>query len=168
MKNRFNISHANGRLSVYRWRGERFVDTCVLQKNRLGSGSVLVWGGILDGLKTRLNVEHGNLNAKGYMNHFRVPEALPFIQTLQQDNADPHTARKTEQFLQRDHINVLPWPAINQALNPVEHILDGLGRRVLQQNITTIQELRNALQAAWNNLILTSSGVRETVCNGDL
>lgn len=42
-ESRFNLSHADGRVRVYRRRGERFADACVLQRNRFGGGSVMVW-----------------------------------------------------------------------------------------------------------------------------
>ena len=46
----------------------------------VGGESVMVYRGILGGLKTRLVVVHGNLNAPGYMNQILVSEAVPFIQ----------------------------------------------------------------------------------------
>ena len=50
---RFNLSHADGRERVYRRRGERFADACVIERDRFGGASVLVCGGIMGG-KTRL------------------------------------------------------------------------------------------------------------------
>ena len=50
---RFNRSHADGRERVYHHRGELFADGCVIERDRFGGGSVLVWGGILGGYKTR-------------------------------------------------------------------------------------------------------------------
>jgi hypothetical protein len=35
-------------------RGERFADACVLERDRFGGGSVMVWGGISHGLKSPL------------------------------------------------------------------------------------------------------------------
>ena len=43
---RFNLSHADVR--VYRRRGERFIDACVIERDRFGGGSVFVWGGIME------------------------------------------------------------------------------------------------------------------------
>ncbi len=34
------------------------------------------------------------------------------------------------QYLQQQHIDVLPWPALSSDLAPIEHIWDELGRRV--------------------------------------
>ena len=76
---RFNLSHADGRIRVYRRTGERYADCCVIQRDRFGGGSVMVWGGICGGRKTRLLVLDGNLNAQRYINEVLVPEVIPFL-----------------------------------------------------------------------------------------
>lgn len=157
-ESRFNLSHSDGRARVYRRKGERYTDACVLQRNRFGGGSVMIWGGIMGGRKTRLVVVNGNLNAQGYINQILAPEAIPFIQrhgarvTLQQDNARPHTARVTQRYLRQNNVNVLPWPANSPDLNPIEHIWDVLGRRVHRRHLLNVQDLRNALVAEWQNV----------------
>ena len=62
-ESRFSLYRADGRKRVYRRRGERFTDACVMENDRFGGGSVMVWGGIAHGLKTPLVVVNGNLNA---------------------------------------------------------------------------------------------------------
>ena len=47
---RSNLSHDR----VYRRRGERFADACVIERDLFGSGSVLVWVGMMGGNKTGL------------------------------------------------------------------------------------------------------------------
>lgn len=155
-ESRFNLSHHDGRVRVYRRRGERFADACVLQRNRFGGGSVMVWGGIMANRKTDLVFVQGNLNAQGYINQVLRPVAVPFINahghaTLMHDNARPHTERLTQQFLNGNGVNVLPWPALSPDLNPIEHIWDALGRRVRSRHdVNNLDELRNALQVEWN------------------
>jgi hypothetical protein len=39
-------------------------------------------------------------------------------------------ARICRQFLNRNNVNVLPWPAASPDMNPIEHIWDYLGRKV--------------------------------------
>jgi hypothetical protein len=47
-------------------RGERFADACVLERDRFGGGSVMVWGGISHRLKSPLIVITGNLTDVRY------------------------------------------------------------------------------------------------------
>ena len=117
----------------------------------------MVWGGIMDRRKTNLTVLQGNLNAQGYINQILQPEAVPFLQRhgpaiLMHDNASPHVARICRQFLNRNNVNVLPWPALSPDMNPIEHIWDSLGRKVrAKENVRNLRDLENALIQEWNN-----------------
>ena len=59
---------------------EHFADACIIERGRFGGGSVLVWGGIMGGNKTRLIVINGNINAQTYIIDVLAVEALPFIE----------------------------------------------------------------------------------------
>ena len=61
--------------------------------------------------------------------------AVPLLQRrgpaiLVHDNARPHVARICQQFLNRNNVNVLPWPAVSPDMSPIEHIWDYLGKNV--------------------------------------
>ena len=93
------------------------------------------WGGIMGRRKTDIIVVQGNLSAQGYINQILQPEAVPFLERhgparLMHDNARPHVARICQQFLNRNNVNVPPWPAVSPDINPIEHIWDYLGRNV--------------------------------------
>ena len=62
-ESRFNLSHHDGRIRVFRRRRERFADNCLIERDRFGGGSVMVWGGIMGRRKTNLIVVEGYLNA---------------------------------------------------------------------------------------------------------
>ena len=108
--------------------GERFADACVIERDRFGGGSVLVWGRIMGGNKTRLIVINGNINAQTYINDVLAVEDLPFIQfhgpnvTFMRDNSPPHSAAITRQFLAISNVSVLDWPANSPDLNPIEQV----------------------------------------------
>lgn len=157
-ESRFVVSFADGRVRVYRRWNERFAQCCVQERDRFGVGSVMVWAGIIYNQKTDLVIVPGNLNAVGYVNILRN-NLLPFLQNrgpgviLQQDNARPHTARLTTQFLAQSGVNVLPWPAVSPDQNPIEHMWDELGRRVRNNHqINNVNDLRNALLIEWQNI----------------
>ena len=64
----FSVSHADGRVRVYRRRNERYAQCFIRERDRFGGGSVMVWGGIMGNGKTDLVVVQGNLNAQRYVN----------------------------------------------------------------------------------------------------
>ena len=134
-ESRFNLSHHDGRIRVFRRRGEHFADKCLIEKDRFGGWGVMVWGGIMGRRKTNLIVVQGSLNAQGYINQILQPEAVPFLQRhgpaiLMHDNARPHVARICRQFLNRNNVNALSWLAVSLDMNPIDYIWDYLGRNV--------------------------------------
>ena len=113
----------------------------------------------MGGYKTPLIVIYGNINVQTYLNDVLAVEPLPFIQfygpnvTFMHDNARPHSAAITKQFLATNNLNVLDWPANSPDLNPIEQVWDELGRRVQRNHaIHTVNDLATALQVEWANL----------------
>ena len=133
-ESRFTLYRADGRRRVYRRRGERFADACVIERDRFGGGSVMVWGGIAHGIKSQLIVVAGNMTAVRYRDEILRPVAVPLVQQrnliLQQDNARPHVARVCQDFLANNSIAPLAWPPYSPDLTPIEHMWDELERRV--------------------------------------
>ena len=153
----FNVYENDGRMRVFRVRNERFRDNCVIETNRFGGGSVMIWGGISLNTKSNCVVIYGNLNAIRYQQEILIPECIPHIRAtrgmrLMQDGAPCHTARATMGLLANQRINVLPWPALSPDLNPIEHIWDVIGRNVRERNCRTVQELERAVVQEWNNV----------------
>ncbi|GFX30459.1 transposable element Tcb2 transposase [Trichonephila clavipes] len=73
----------------------------------------------------------------------RFPGAI-----FQQDNARPHTARVSQEFLRT--VTTLPWLALSPDLYPIKHIWDHLGWRV--GHPTSLIELKARLQQIWNEM----------------
>jgi hypothetical protein len=46
------------------------------------------------------------------------------------ENARPRRSRAVTAYLQSEAVTSVPWPAMSQDLNPIEHIWDMLGRRI--------------------------------------
>lgn len=180
-ESRYVLDFNDGRVRVRRLPTERFLDCCIVEHDRYGGGSLMVWGGISWTGRTDLVRINGTLTAERYVNEILEPIALPAIQqgngvTLQQDNARAHTARLTTTFLRNNNVNCLPWPARSPDLSPIEHVWDILGRKVYDPELyplppATLDELEGRLHREWQRLpqadiqnLLLSMGRRLTEC----
>ena len=166
------LSRADGRARVWRCRGDRNNEACVQQFNRWGGRSVHVWAGITQFGGTNLVFFNRKFNAQTYVQDVLAPVVVPFMNqqiqgrgTLQQDNARPHTAIHTRNFLATSNINVLDWPAISSDMAPIENIWDELKRRIYARvpapqtvahlRHAAIQDGQNIPQAAITRLVLS-------------
>nr|KAG5703556.1 hypothetical protein BaRGS_000941 [Batillaria attramentaria] len=165
-ESRFCLDHADGRVRVWRRRGDRYADNCVVENNAWGGPSLMLWGVIVHNqvlgpvIFQGLGPGRGNgITAQRYMDQVLHPHVLPFFQAhgnwvFQHDNASPHTVRGTQDLLQRSGIQVMPWPALSPDMNPIEQfwdLLQTLLNRVVPRP-TTVAELDRAVRQAWANI----------------
>ena len=123
----------------------------------------MVWGAIHHGAKSELVVD-GTFNRFQYVDILRnsmVPYARVTFQNnfvLIQDNATCHTVRHTRGFLAQEQVEVMPWPANSPDMNPIKHVWDQVGVyiRDMANPSTNLIELRQAVQQAWDSVILES------------
>ena len=132
---------------------------CVKQTDRFRGGSVMVWAGINNNRKTNLVIINGNLSAQRYRDGILAPVVIPYVKAnpnviFQQDNARPHTARLTTQYLQANNVDVMEWPSKSPDLSPIEQVWGLLDRRVRQRPVQpqTLRQLQHALVQEWNNI----------------
>uniref|UniRef100_A0A8C7F5Z9 Transposase n=1 Tax=Oncorhynchus kisutch TaxID=8019 RepID=A0A8C7F5Z9_ONCKI len=160
-ESRFTLSTCDRRDRVWRRRGECSAACNILQHDRFGGGSVMVWGGISLGGRTALHVlARGSLTAIRYRDEILRPLVRPYAGAvgpgflLMQDNARPHVAGVCQQFLQEEGIDAMDWPARSPDLNPIEHIWDIMSRSIHQRHVApqTVQELADALVQVWEEI----------------
>lgn len=159
-ESRFTVDHNDGRIRVWRGRNERRNPAFVQEHDRWGRGSVMVWAGISMLYRTELHVVQGNVNAVYYRDNILEPIVVPMAVRMGQnfvlmdDNAPPHRARIISTFLEEQHIERMPWPAMSPDLNPIENVWSILDRRIRNRNnpINNVADLTTALREEWTAL----------------
>ena len=108
--------------------------------------------------KTDLHIiDNGTMTAQRYVKEvfdvylrpYAVAIRPDFI--LMDDNARPHRAMVTNEYLQAETIVRMEWPARSPDLNPIEHVWDMLQVAISARPVKpiTIQDLRQALLEEW-------------------
>ncbi|GFW31845.1 transposable element Tcb1 transposase [Trichonephila clavipes] len=126
-ESRICLQHHDGRIRVWRHRGERMLNSCVMHHLNDPAPGIMVWGGIEYHSRTPLVRIAGTLNSQRNICEVLEPVVLPYIQGLdtaifQQDNAQSHAARIVQRFFVNHQIELLPWPARSPDLSPIENI----------------------------------------------
>ncbi|GFT70187.1 transposable element Tcb1 transposase [Trichonephila clavipes] len=91
-ESRICLQHHDGRIQVWRHRGERMLNSFVMHRHTSPPPDIMVWGGIGYHSRTPLVRITGTLNSQRYVSKVLEPVVLPYLQGLataifQQDNA---------------------------------------------------------------------------------
>ncbi|GFT83125.1 hypothetical protein TNCV_629481 [Trichonephila clavipes] len=126
-ESRVCLQHHDGRIRVWRHRGERMLNICVMHCHTGPAMVIMVWSGIGYHFRTPLVRIAGILNSQRYISEVLGPFVLPYLQglttaTFQQDNAQPHVARTIQRFFVNHQIELLPWPARCLDLSLIENM----------------------------------------------
>ena len=160
-ESKFCIDFTYQRARVWRACNERLAQVCVAEHDRYGKGSVMVWARISMQGKTDLHIiENGTLTAVRYVNEILDVYVRPYACAIGADfilmdnNARPHRAHVTNQYLEDATIVRMDWPARSPDMNPIKHAWDMLQKAISALPIqpTTVPQLSTALQEEWARL----------------
>ena len=122
---KFNLDGPDGWFSYYPLKGKKQTR----QKNQQGGCGLLVSGWIFSDGRFHLEYLHKHVNNNTYIDLLKEKKKILFIKSLmennfilQQDNAPPHTSKKTLSFLENNNVKVLKWPAKSTDLNITEQV----------------------------------------------
>ncbi|GFX60408.1 transposable element Tc1 transposase [Trichonephila clavipes] len=153
-ESRFVSGTDDNRVRVWRLPGERYNSpTHTVLRHTARTAGVMVWGAIAYDSRSTLIVMRGTLTGQRYFDDILRSHVRPFLNGLpgaifQQDNARPHTARVSQDFL--CHFQTLPWPVRSPDLSPVEHVRHQLKRQM--PSCHCIYDLELAVEDLWAHL----------------
>ena len=155
----FSLSKRDNRVFCYRRTHERYLDSTVRETINRGYGCVSVWGAIINDRKLPLVRVEGRMTGQVYVDTILENNVIPFVRDnpnviFQQDNAPPHSAGVTAQYLTDQDITVLEWPAVSPDMNCVENVWALLSRAIRKHRPQpqTHDELFNILSAEWERI----------------
>ena len=152
-ESRFRLHVNDGRVMVWRKRGQRFDERFITKSALAGGGSVHVWGGIWRGGRTALRILRQTVNGETYCATLETlvhEPNLPINWVLQDDNARPHRCARVNEFKTANGIRSLAvWPSFSPDLNVIEHCWDYFGRKVQAAAPTSLHQLEIVLQREW-------------------
>ncbi|GFW46680.1 transposable element Tcb1 transposase [Trichonephila clavipes] len=132
-ESRICLQHHDGRIRVWRRRGERMLNSCVMHLHTGYYGMGWYWISLSHSL-VRIA---GTLNSQRYISEVWEPVVLPYLQVLAtaifpQDNVRPHVARVVQRFFVNHQIELFPWPACSPDLSPIENMWSMVAQRLTQ------------------------------------
>ncbi|GFY21920.1 transposable element Tcb1 transposase [Trichonephila clavipes] len=130
-ESRICLKHYDGRIQVWRHRGESMLNSCVMHRHNGPAPGIMVWGGI----------EY----------HSGTP-LVRIAGIFQQDNAQPHVARIVQRFFVNHQIELLHWMACSPDLSPIENMWSMVTQRLTQitPRAATPDQLWQRVEAAWS------------------
>ena len=189
-ESRFTVDHNDGRIRVWRRRGERFHHQFAVAHNRWGAGSVMIWAGISSEYRTDLHIVQGNVNGQYYPDNMLAPIVVPLATRqnpnflFMNDNVSVYWVWLVQNALIQNNVVRMEWPTLSPDINCIENLWSILGGRILV--ITLLQQSRSwqvpssrsgrpwtrrlsgTLSEQWGGVVLNASITMEPLHHSDL
>ncbi|CAF2133106.1 unnamed protein product [Rotaria magnacalcarata] len=158
-ESKYNLFGSDGKVMVWRTSKEEFNPKCTVPTVKHGGGNVKVWGCFAWNGVGNLFFIDDNMTGEMYKdilaeNLFQSSKKLKLgpDMVFQHDNDPKHTSRIVKNWLDKHRVKRLIWPPFSPDMNPIKHLWDELERRMKEHQPKNQKELRETLQAEWQNI----------------
>ncbi|GFT44275.1 transposable element Tcb1 transposase [Trichonephila clavipes] len=159
-ESRFSLQSDSRRTLIWRAPGTRYHQKNTIERHRYGGAGWLVWGGIILGSRTDLHVQSVTMTGHIYRDVFLEQHVRLFRGAMgaeflfMDDSIRPHCANIVDECIQSEDITRMDCPAYSPDLNPIEHVWNMLGRRIVarQPPPISLPEFRRTLLDEWCNI----------------
>lgn len=158
---RVSLFKCDGRTIVWRQEQERYDPRCLQTTRNLNRRSIMVWGVIgYYGVGNLVEVE-ATMDRHQYINLLEnnLRESAGNIFGDQdhrfvfvQDNAPPHAAQDTQDWLYQNDVQVMRWPAHSPDMNIIESVWADIMVKLRRNPPDTFDELRHRVHVLWNEI----------------
>ena len=160
-------SFENGKNSaavlVWRLPTEKYLDDCLAPTFKSGRSSLMVWGAIRYGAKSKLHfLGEEERKGAGFVASVYDGPLLEFYGMeqgliLMEDGAPVHRCNIANQWRKERGIDVLCWPSQSPDLNPIENLWMIMKRKVQQHRsrvgkFKNVEEHKACLQKVWDEM----------------
>lgn len=121
-------------------------------------GSLMIWAGMTANGNGPICRVNGIMDQHIYVDILRN-HLLPFANEklaedwiFQADNDPKHTSKEAKEFLERNKVNVMPWPSQSPDLNPIEHLWNDVDKVIKTKKLSNLNQLYDRIAEAWNNI----------------
>ena len=155
---KFTLSGNDGYVPIWIEEGKK--KKFNLAVNRLSG--FMVWGAISANGGIALICPEGSITAETYVEMLdhdffdMYQEHLPENFIFMHDNAPPHHAKYTVEYLKNKKIEVMEWPPLSPDLNPIENLWGILSQAIYAggKSYQNTSDLWDALVSAWHAIPL--------------
>jgi transposase len=153
----FEVINRKSRVIVKRHSFEKYHTRFCVPRVQGGGGSAGIWGCISWHGTGCSRVYTGRINQSNYkdiLENELLPSADLFYSEgvpwkFMQDGAPAHTANSIKDWIASQQIDLLDWCPRSPDLNPIENIWSWMDARLAKENLRTVDELKEALEALW-------------------
>ena len=120
------MEYNDGIVRVRRYRGERVLPQCIIQRHTARTPGIMVRGAIGYDCRSHLVHIEGNLNSDRYIREIVEPEVLPLLQSIpgaifQQDNTRVHVSHTVQAFFSTQYCTVDALHCVRAAISRYEN-----------------------------------------------